>query len=177
MDVNKPVGLKLGSDIEIYCRYCRLNLDAVVSAFGTDGALAKVQCRTCGHFQDYKPPKDMDEAHRKLVAKAMRIAEKHTRGPQAAEARAKKDAADEKAAAADLRPEAVMRRLWEEATANVSPMKMKVYDKFRTYRKDDVITHKVHGLGVVVRDDVEGTMTVLFRDAVHELERDVPREE
>lgn len=172
-----PVTPKLGAYIDIYCRYCRLNLDGVVSALNEDGTIAKVKCVTCGHFQNPKAPVDPGDAHRKLVAKAMRIAEKHTRGPQAAEARAKADAAADKAAAGDLRPEAVMRRLWEEATANVSPMKMKVYDKFRTYRKDDVITHKVHGLGVIVRDDVEGTMTVLFRDAVHELERDAPRED
>jgi 8-oxo-dGTP pyrophosphatase MutT (NUDIX family) len=129
------------------------------------------------HFQDFKPPIDMEEKHRKLVAKAMKIAEKHTRGPQAAEARAKKDAAAVKAAASDLRPEAVMRRLWEEATADVSPMKMKMYDKHRSYKKDDVISHKAHGLGVVVRDDVEFTVTVLFRDQVVELDCDLPREE
>ncbi len=167
---------KLGQFIDIYCRYCRLNLDAVVASMNPDGTLAKVQCRTCMHFQDFKPPADLQEKHRKLVEKAMKIAEKHTRGPAAAEAKAKKDAAA-KASAADLRPEAVMRRLWDEATANVSPMKMKVYDKHRSYHKDDVITHKVHGLGVVVRDDEEYSMTVLFRDQVVELDCDQPRED
>ncbi len=175
MDVKAPGGLKLGSDIEIYCRYCRLNLDAVVSAFGPDGELAKVRCGTCGHFQDYKPPKDMEEAHRKMVAKAMRIAEKHTRGPQGGDAGAGR--ATGMPAASDMSQQAVMRRLWEEATADVSPMKMKMYDKHRSYHKDDIISHKAHGLGVVVRDDVEGTVTVLFRDQALEIECDVPRDE
>lgn len=168
---------KLGQFIEINCRYCRLNLDAVVASLNADGSPAKVQCRTCMHFQDFKPPADLEEKHRKLVEKAMKIAQKHTRGPAAAEAKARKDAATAKAQAGDLRPEAVMRRLWEEATADVSPMKMKVYDKHRSYHKDDVITHKTYGLGVVVRDDVEFSMTVLFRDQVVELDCDQPRED
>lgn len=178
MDVKGPPALRLGSDIEIYCRYCRLNLDGVVSAFGEDGALAKVKCGTCGHFQNFKAPVAADYEHRKLVAKAMRIAEKHTRGADATRGGGgKKAGVTGAAAASDLSQEAVMRRIWDEATANVTPMKMKIYDRFRSYHKDDVITHKAHGLGVVVRDDVEGSITVLFRDAVHDLECDVPRDD
>ena len=50
-DPKKPA---LGDVIEIRCRFCRLNLDANVSALGPDGGIVKVQCRTCRHFQDRK---------------------------------------------------------------------------------------------------------------------------
>ena len=167
------VKYKLGSDIEIYCRYCKLNLDAVVASFGVDGNIGKVQCRTCMHFQNYKPPADMEEKHRKLVGRAMRIAQRHTRGTagQALDNAAKADSAS------DLSPDAVMRRLWDEATTDVSPLKAKVYDKHRSYSKDDIILHKANGMGVVVNDDIEYSMTVLFREGWIDVERDVPRED
>lgn len=172
MDRKTASGHRLGGDIEIYCRYCKLNLDGVVASFAEDKTIAKVQCRTCMHFQDYKPPVDMEEKHRKLVAKAMRIADRHTRGQGGRSERKESAQVSE-----DLSQEAVMRRMWDEATADVSPMKAKVYDRHRSYSKDDVILHKVNGMGVVVRDDVEYSMTVLFRDVVVELERDIPRED
>ena len=182
MDGERPNDYRLGADVEVYCRYCRLNLDGVISALDSEGNIAKVKCGTCGHFQDFKPPVDMEEKHRKLVAKAMRIAERHTRGPDAARGSSVRSGKASHGLGSNssevaLTQEAVMRRLWEEATADVSPMKARVYDKFRSYHKDDVISHKAHGLGVVVRDDVEGSMTVLFRDSVLELEHNAPRED
>jgi hypothetical protein len=167
---------KLGDFIEISCRYCRLNLDAVVTAFAVDGTIAKVQCRTCMHFQNFKPPADFDAKHRKLVDKAMKIANNHTGGPEGPAAQAKARASA-KAKAGDLSAEAVMRRVWDDATANVTPMKMKMYDKHRVYHKEDVISHKAHGLGVVLDDGGDYQINVLFRDGFVLLEHDIPREE
>jgi hypothetical protein len=163
---------KLGQDIEIHCRYCRLNLDGVVAALGPDGGLLKVQCRTCRHFQDYKAPTDPAEKRAKLVAKAMRIAERHTAGQGGTKASAKKAAP----AAADLSPEAVLRKLWEDATKDASPLRMKVYDRHRMYKVDDLLAHKAHGLGQV-REVSDGEMVVLFREGFVRLEMDQPREE
>ena len=161
---------KLGQDIEIHCRYCRLNLDGVVAALGPDGGLLKVQCRTCRHFQDFKAPTDPGDKRAKLVAKVMRLAERHTAG-QGGTKPAKKAAAG-----SDLSPEAVLRKLWDDATKDASPMKMKVYDRHRMYQVDDLLAHKSHGLGQV-REVTDGKMVVLFREGFVRLEMDQPREE
>jgi hypothetical protein len=162
---------RLGQDIEIHCRYCRLNLDGVVAALGPDGELQKVQCRTCRHFQAYKPPADLAAARAKLVAKAMRIAERHTSGQGGT-----KPAARKAPVGSDLSPEAVLRQMWDDATKDSSPMKMKVYDRHRTYKVDDLVAHKAHGLGQV-REVGDGEMVVLFREGFVRLEIDQPREE
>ncbi len=162
----------LGQDIEIHCRYCRLNLDGVVAALGPDGDLLKVQCRTCRHFQDYKPPTDPTAKRAKLVAKAMRLAERHTSGQGGTKPGAKKASVK----GVDLSPEAVLQQMWDEATKDAHPMKMKVYDRHRTYKVDDLVAHKSHGLGQV-REVSDGEMVVLFRQGFVRLEIDQPREE
>lgn len=163
---------KLGQDIEIHCRFCRLNLDGVVAALGPEGSLLKVQCRTCRHFQDFKPPADLAAKRAKLVAKAMRIAERHTAGQGGTRGSTRKATPSQ----TDLSPEAVLRKMWEDATKDASPMKMKVYDRHRMYRIDDLVAHKAHGLGQV-REVSDGEMVVLFREGFVRLEMDQPRED
>ena len=50
-----PGKYDLGDILEAYCPVCKLKLDASVAAFGDDGELARVQCRTCGNFNKYVP--------------------------------------------------------------------------------------------------------------------------
>ena len=123
-----------------------------------------------GRFQDM-PPVDPALKRAKLVAKAMRIAERHTSGQGGTKPAAKKAPVD-----SDLSPEAVLRQMWEDATKDASPMKMKVYDRHRTYKVDDLVAHKSHGLGQV-REAGDGEMVVLFREGFVRLEIDQPREE
>jgi hypothetical protein len=160
---------RLGDDLEIYCQICRLNLYGTVSAL-QDGAIAKVQCRTCRHFQDFRPPVAEDAKRQRLLKKAFRLAEKHVSG-RGGTASSKKTAH-----AVDLTPEGVTRTLWEEATRDASPMKMKPYDVHRTYRNDDMIAHKALGLGVV-REVFDDIIVVLFRNGIERIEHSRERDE
>ncbi|NOZ00947.1 MAG: hypothetical protein GXP54_03550 [Deltaproteobacteria bacterium] len=65
----------LGDEIDIYCRWCRLNMNGVVSALDEKGDVAKVQCRTCRNFLPFKPPKDMAAEKRRLLDKALKMRE------------------------------------------------------------------------------------------------------
>ncbi|MBM4397226.1 MAG: hypothetical protein FJ087_16270 [Deltaproteobacteria bacterium] len=163
----------LGEDVEIWCRYCRLNLYAAVSSLTDDRQPAKVQCRTCRHFQDYKPPIPDEVRREKLIAKAMKLAGRRTGGgvPKAE----KKPAAP---AGGALSPEAVARRMWDEATKDAHPLKTKVYDPHRRYGERDLIADKANGLGVVnAVHDEDDTISVLFRDGFKSLPHNRPRED
>ncbi|HHW96398.1 MAG: hypothetical protein ACOX51_05700 [Myxococcota bacterium] len=162
---------KLGQDIEIYCRYCKLNLDGVVAALTPDGSLQKVQCRTCKHFQDFKPPVDMEAKRAKLVAKALKIAERHT-----AAVLAKSQPKDTENTDQGLSPEAVLLSMWHEATKDAHPLKTKIYDQHRMYKVDDLISHKAFGLGKV-QETTEDSMVVLFRHGFENLDIGVDKEE
>ena len=160
---DKPA--QLGDEIDIRCRFCRLNLNGTVSAL-VDGAIAKVKCRTCGHFQDYKEPVPEIDRRAKLVKKAMRLAERRTRQSSPAEP----------ARAADLSPEEVMRRLWDEATGDVNPLKVAVYSPHKTFKERDILTHPKYGMGVI-QEVVEGSVVVLFREGFQHLDHARPRDE
>jgi hypothetical protein len=160
----------LGDVVEIRCRYCRLNLDANVSSLGPDGAIAKVQCRTCRHFQDFKAPVPVEEQRAKLIRKAMKLAEKHTQGAGGTHH------APATRTTGSLSAEAVARALWQEATKDANPMRSKPYDPHRSYLLDDLIAHKTLGLGVV-REVSDDGLLILFRDGFQRLPHEVPREE
>jgi hypothetical protein len=97
----------LGDPIEIRCRFCRLNLDGVVASI-VDGRPAKVKCRTCNHFQNYLAPVPESVTREKALRRVMRLRDSRT---------------PSRPASAPLSPEAVARRLWEEATADANPLK------------------------------------------------------
>lgn len=154
----------LGDLIEIWCRYCRLNLDGVVAAL-KDGEVVKVQCRTCRHFQDYKPPVPMEQQRQKLLRKAMRIAERHGKGPARMEPEKEEN----------LSQEAVIRTLWEEATKDASSLRASVYEEYKAFKEKDVILHKAFGMGVV-QEATEDAILVLFREGFQRLPHKRPRE-
>ena len=155
----------LGEDVEIFCRFCRVNLDAVVSAV-VNGEIAKVQCRTCRHFQDYRPPVTESERRRKLLQKVIRMRDKRT------SSQVRSSPVDN-----SLSAEAVVRRMWDEATKDANPLKSKVYDVHRVYGMDDMITHREMGLGVVREVAEDGTVAVLFKDGYKRLPHGRPRDE
>ncbi len=161
---------KLGDVIEVWCRYCKLNLDANVSALAPDGGIAKVQCRTCRHFQDHKEPVPDSVRREKLVKKVLALAERRGARPPGALSRPTTHE--------PLSAEAVARAMWEEATKDASPMKIKTYDEHRRYAPQDMVAHKAFGLGVVheVRDE-DDTLLVLFRDGYQRIEHNRPRDE
>lgn len=152
----------LGDPIDIYCRYCKLNLNGVVSAVVND-RVVKVQCRTCRLFQDYKPPIDERVQRQKSIRKVLRLRERKEGG------HAKTDDAPQ-----NLDQASVARRLWDEATKDVNPLKSRVYNPALTFHKEDLISHPDWGLGVVAEEE-EHRILVLFRDGFKSLEHNRPR--
>ena len=49
--------LKLGDDIEVLCGRCKETREHVVAALKPDGAVSRVQCRTCGSNHMYREKK------------------------------------------------------------------------------------------------------------------------
>jgi len=160
--MTSPGTFSLGEDIDIHCRYCRLNTNGVVSAMDDTGDIAKVQCRTCRNFQKFKPPVDDSVRKKRLMNKALRMRDKRTSSSPGKSGSGGKGGKE-------LSPEAVARRLWEEATEDANPLKSKIYTPGIQLNVDDTITHREHGLGVV--KEVSGKRAlVLFREGVKELE-------
>lgn len=155
---------ELGDPIDIHCRYCKLNLNGVVSAI-VNNRPVKVQCRTCRMFQDYRPPVNEALARRKAIEKVLRMRDRRAPAPaRPAEAPAPRESADQVA---------VARRLWDEATKEVNPLKSRVYNPRLVFHKDDLISHPALGLGVVSATGDEYVL-VLFRDGFKRLEHNRP---
>ena len=157
----------LGDMIEIYCRYCRRNLNGVIASI-VDGKVAKVRCRTCGHFQDYKPPKDMSKEKERAMKRLMRSYNRK----QAAKTRAVQQEADK-----PLGQAAALRQLWEQETREADFRNTKVYDAHRSYELGDFIGHKALGLGKVMEVVNEHRLRVLFRDRIEIISQGEPRDE
>jgi hypothetical protein len=163
----------IGNDIEIHCRFCRVNQEGQVAAV-MDNEVIKVQCRSCRHFQDYKPAIPEQARRQKLLKKAMIIAGRRT-GVNVSNEAIAEEVKETPKTDAEISAEALALRLWQEATKNATPMKCKVYDKTRTYRMEDLVAHKAMGLGVVreVRDE-DDTILILFKDGYKRLEHSRP---
>jgi hypothetical protein len=156
---------QLGDFIDIYCRFCKLNLTGVVSAI-VNGEVVKVQCRTCKNFQDYKPTVDEEEKKRKALRRVLKRRDSKSEVERAAPL----------LQAENLSQEAVVRRLWEEAIKDTNPLKTPIYSPNHIYSKDDIITHPDYGLGVVGEVGTDFVFA-LFRDGYKRLEHNRQKEE
>lgn len=157
----------LGDTIEIYCKYCRRNLNGVIASI-VDGKVAKVRCRTCGHFQDYKPPKDMAKEKERAMRRLMRSYNRK----QAAQNRA-----EQQEAAKTPDQDTALRQLWEQETRDANFRNTKVYDVHRSYELGDFIGHKALGLGKVMEIVNDRKMKVLFRDRIEIISQAEPLDE
>jgi len=153
----------LGDELDIYCRYCKKNLHGVVTAL-VEGEIAKVKCRTCGHFQVYKPPKDMKKAKQRALKRLMKSYDK------------KQAAVDVPKESASMGQDAAIRALWDKETESADFRNTKVYEVYRTYAVNDFIAHKSLGLGKVM-EATENSLKVLFRDRIEDVEQARPRDE
>jgi len=154
---------ELGDKLDIYCRYCRKNLNGVVSAL-QDGKIAKVRCRTCGHFQVYKPQKDMKKAKQRAMKRLMNSYNKK----HVTEENQEKDLA--------LNQDAAIWQLWDQETETANIRNTKVYDIHRTYKVNDFISDKALGLGKVMEIN-DNLMKVLFRDGIEDIEHARPKDD
>ena len=155
--------VELGDTLDIYCRYCKRNLNGVVAAI-VDGEVVKVRCRTCGHFQPFQPPKDMKKAKQQALKRLIR-------------SHAKKQEEKAKPAQPALDQSNAIRQLWDQETQAANVRNTKVYDAHRTYEVGDFIAHKALGLGKVMEVSGPHMLKVLFRDRIAELEQGLPQED
>ncbi len=153
----------LGDRLDIYCRYCKRNLNGVVSAV-QDGKVAKVRCQTCGHFQPYQPPRDMKKAKERALKRLVRShAKKQDNQPLHTEP--------------GMNQETAIRHLWDQETQAANVRNTRVYDVHHTYGVGDFIAHKALGLGKVMEVGANNRLKVLFRDRIAELEHGLPRDD
>ena len=155
----------LGDEIDIYCIYCKLNLNGIVSAV-VEGEVKKVRCKTCGHFQDYRPPKDMQKAKERALKRILKA-----RAKKSGQKQVKTEQREE-----NLSQAKVLRDMWEKETEDANFRNTKVYDPYRTYEVGDFVAHKHFGLGKVMEIN-DGVMRVLFRDSIQQLEFGKERDE
>lgn len=156
---------QLGDIIEAYCSRCRLNLDCNVAAV-YNGQILKVECRTCRNFVAFKPPKDMEAKKQSAVDKLMKLQSRK----RTLETKSSGKAAPEKPSTDLVR--------WQALTAEFDIRKARPYDAHRVYKTGEYVLHKKLGVGYVEESDPEAdTFRVLFRDALCELEQNVPIEE
>jgi len=169
----------LGDIVEAYCPACRLNLDASVAALLSDGSIAKVQCRTCGNFHEFRPPVSEEERRERGLQRAMNMRRKRTYVPDATIKRGGKvviqmgnrppqvPASKAAEAATAVAPSAAARSEWEKLTTGVSSTQASLYREQRKYRAGDFLIHKKYGFGYVkeVREVDGGEWAVVvFRD-------------
>ena len=157
---------KLGDLIEVYCTRCRLNLDANVAAVYEE-QVKQVECRTCGNFIDYRPPKDMAGEREKALKRLIKMRQKKEKGVE--------KGATGTAEAEGPSPES---ERWEELTRDVTSWQARPYDRHRVFSAGDYILHKKHGMGYIESADADaGTLIGLFKDGFVELEHSQPIEE
>jgi hypothetical protein len=173
--------LDLGDILEAYCPACRLNLDASVAALLPDGAVAKVQCRTCGNFHEFKAPVPDDVRRERGMQRAMNMRRKRTYVPDATIKRGGKVVVqmgnrppDSPVSQVAVAPavHAESRSEWEKVTAGVGSTQASLYREQRKYRAGDYLIHKKHGFGYVkeVRQVEDGEWAVVvFRDLTETL--------
>lgn len=157
---------QLGDVVEIHCKYCRLNLDGNVAAV-LDGEIIKVQCRTCRHFQDYRPPIPESERRARLMKQVTRLRDR--RLPLPPTPKKSEEKPEVQSSKNEYSPEAVARKMWDEATKNVNPLKARIYNPDHIYGVSDMLVHHQHGLGVVSEIRQDGTIIVLFREGFKRL--------
>lgn len=157
---------RLGDHIDIYCRYCRLNLNGAVAGV-VKGKVVKVQCKTCLNIQDYRPPLSPKEMRAKAVKRALSMRDRRVGGHQGL---------IQENSAPNLSQEAVARSMWEEATRDANPLKSILYDETKGFSLKDIVTHPDYGLGVVM-EVWHREIVVLFREGLKRLPHNRRRED
>ena len=143
--------LKVGDQVDFYCKRCRLNLHGNVASM-EHGTPKTVTCRTCRSTVVFAREKTVEELRAKKMQEVFRIREK--RRPQYGEMAGNRI---EAASATDVT------KRWRKLTADVDARYAKRYDKFVTYQKDDILLHKEHGLGLVTSVVHDNAFIALFR--------------
>lgn len=143
--------LKVGDHIDFYCKRCRLNLHGNVASM-EHGKPKTVTCRTCRSTVVFAREKTDEELRAKKMQEVFRIREK--RRPQYGEMAGNRI---EAASATDVT------KRWRKLTADIDARYANRYDRFRTYKVDDILLHKEHGLGLVTQLLHDNAILALFR--------------
>jgi hypothetical protein len=135
----------VGKHIDAQCTKCKLLLAHVVM-YEVDGKVKKVKCKTCGSEHIYRRTAPQKKTHDPVVRSK---GEKRVRTVSKSR-KAVNDAPIQ----------------WERKHNEMNPESpVKVYRIQDIYKPEDVIRHKLFGLGFVQRVS-DTSMEVLFKDAI-----------
>jgi hypothetical protein len=168
MENQETPKFKLGDDIDAYCKRCRLNLNASVTALN-NGEVVQVFCRTCFTTQPYKPPVNVAEKRKKALERVLRMRDKKIKGEQKS---APENPDDSPVKEIPKKPE----NMWDEMMKDFDFRKGKPYDASRNYQMKDFLLHKIHGVGIVVNLVDEKTIQVLFKNSLQNLPQSIRQE-
>lgn len=144
--------LKTGGECDAYCTKCKLDLTHRIIAM-VEGAVKKVECKTCGSHHLYRRPKsERDAATARMEARA-----------EARKANAEpKTVGERQKAAAKLEREQTS--AWEHAIAGQPSSAFKAFRITYTFGQGELVHHTKFGDGVVVRVIDRGKVEILFKD-------------
>lgn len=143
---------KTGGEIDAYCTKCKLDLAHRIIAM-VEGAVKKVECKTCGSHHLYRRPKaERDARAARLEAKAE--ARSRTGEPRTV--------AEKQRHAAKLERENTS--AWEAAIAGQPTTAFKPYKITLLLGQGELVHHTKFGDGVVSRVIDRGKVEILFQD-------------
>ena len=132
------ISLSEGSSIEARCTKCRKNSNHLIVSMN-DSKPDKVQCTTCEHQHNYKPPVVRKTAAETLVTKNKEMKRKKSENE---------------------------RKEWNALKPDMANKKAQSYSMTATYKVKSLINHPVFGLGHVQRVVGPQKIEVLFEDGL-----------
>lgn len=161
---------KVGSCIDAYCRRCEALKASTVAAV-IDGNVMTVVCTNCNERQRYKDAKPKGSRQRVRVVDvpsvgARRRVRKETPArpiPISSPDRALDRQHGQRKKPLTDKIEDPQANRWRRATDGVHSRFARPHRVTDTYVVDELILHKIHGMGVVEKVGSDGTLAVLFR--------------
>lgn len=130
--------LSEGNSIEARCTKCRKNRDHLIVSMNEDKP-DKVQCTTCEHQHNYKPPVVRKTPAESLITKKKEVKRRKNENE---------------------------RKEWNALSLEMDNKKVQNYSMTSAYKVKSVIKHPVFGLGQVQRVAGPQKVEVLFEDGL-----------
>ena len=135
--------IEIGQDVDSYCTKCMMDLYHTVVA-KVDGKIKRVKCNTCGGQHNYRPPKGETDGT-KRIQKMRNVSQPKV----------------------TLTPE----KEWEAAILDKDISNPLTYNPKNFLDINDIINHKLFGIGIVISERANNKVMVQFRSGLKVLVR------